>query len=328
MNSPKPSSITQMTAVPKDQSLPPAIFLMGPTASGKTGLAIEMRKHLPVELISVDSALIYKDMTIGTAKPTQEELQVAPHRLIDFLDPSQAYSAADFREDALREMADITASGRVPLLVGGTMLYYRALEYGLSKLPSANLEIRSKLDREAEQYGWQHLHDRLRDIDPEAAARIHPNDPQRLQRALEVYELTGQPLTQLQRAKRLDTCPYRLFKIALFPENRAWLHKRIESRFDDMLAQGFLEEVKTLYQRGDLSSNLPAVRAVGYRQVWEHLDGKIDYNLMRNRAIVATRQLAKRQITWLRSEQDVLYCDAENYDLLSVIDTVSGYISP
>ncbi|MGB1256865.1 MAG: tRNA (adenosine(37)-N6)-dimethylallyltransferase MiaA [Thiolinea sp.] len=303
-----------------------AICVMGPTASGKTDLAVEARKHLPVEIISVDSALVYKDMNIGTAKPDAQTLAQAPHRLIDFLDPSEAYSAADFRADALREMADITAHGGIPLLVGGTMLYFRALEYGLSDLPAANPEIRAQLEAEAEQKGWAALHERLQQIDPEAAERIHPNDPQRLQRALEVYELTGKSLTYLQKAARYEACPYQLHKIALIPENRSWLHQRIEMRFDLMLKQGFLEEVQTLYQRGDLSLSMPAIRAVGYRQVWEHLDGKIDYNMMRNRAIVATRQLAKRQMTWLRSEQAISRYDAENYSLSSAIDNILTFI--
>ena len=310
-----------------ERPLPKAICVMGPTASGKTGLAIALREHLPVELISVDSALVYKDMNIGTAKPSAEELQQAPHRLIDFLDPAQSYSAATFRKDALEEMTDITTQGRIPLLVGGTMLYFRALEQGLSHLPSASPEIRARLDEEAAQSSWEALHQRLALVDPEAAARIHPNDPQRLQRALEIYELTGQPMSVLQKAARYDACPYQLHKIALLPEDRSWLHQRIEQRFDLMLKQGFLDEVRELYQRGDLTTDMPAVRAVGYRQVWEYLAGKIDYNMMRNRAIVATRQLAKRQMTWLRSEQGLNQYHAENYNLLSVMKMTSTFIS-
>lgn len=304
-----------------------AIFLMGPTGTGKTDLAVAIRQQLPVEIISVDSALVYKNMDIGTAKPDAATLKLAPHRLIDFLDPSQAYSAAEFREDALREMAEITASGRIPLLVGGTMLYFRALESGLSELPSADPEIRVRLVSDAEKYGWAALHERLQQIDPEAAARIHPNDPQRLQRALEVYELTGQNLTTLQRNQRFAACPYHLLKIALIPEERAWLHERLEQRFDKMLEAGFINEVEQLYQRADLNIALPAIRAVGYRQVWDYLDGKIDYNLMRNRAIVATRQLAKRQMTWLRSDQGLSLYNAENYHLSSVIMNISTFIS-
>lgn len=306
---------------------PKAIFLMGPTGTGKTDLAVEIRKQLPVELISVDSALVYKTMDIGTAKPDAKTLKQAPHRLIDFLDPAQAYSAADFRTDALDEMAEITASGRIPLLVGGTMLYFRALEHGLSELPSADPEIRARLVEEAAELGWTALHARLQLIDPEAAARIHPNDPQRLQRALEVYELTGRNLSTLQRELRFEECPYQLLKIALIPENRAWLHNRLEQRFDKMLDLGLIGEVEALYSRPDLNISLPAIRAVGYRQVWDYLDGKIDYNLMRNRAIVATRQLAKRQMTWLRSDQGLSLYNAENYHLSSVIMNISTFIS-
>jgi tRNA dimethylallyltransferase len=307
-------------------TLPPAIFLMGPTGTGKTDLAVAIQQHLPVELISVDSALIYKGMDIGTAKPDAATLAQAPHRLVDFLDPSQPYSAASFREDALREMADITASGRIPLLVGGTMLYFRALEHGLSILPNANPEIRAALLAEAEQWGWQHLHNQLRAIDPIAAERIHPNDPQRLQRALEVYRLTGQSLTELQQATQQDKCPYQLLKIALLPENRNWLHERLAQRFDIMLEHGLLAEVEKLFQREDLSCTLPAIRSVGYRQVWEYLEGKMDYNTMRNRAMVATRQLAKRQITWLRSETDLHIYSPERVDLPSIIFNVSAFI--
>lgn len=309
------------------QQQPKAIFLMGPTGTGKTDLAVAIRQQLPVEIISVDSALVYQNMDIGTAKPDAETLKQAPHRLIDFLDPSQAYSAADFREDALREMADITASGRIPLLVGGTMLYFRVLEHGLSELPSADPEIRARLIQEAAELGWTALHERLQQIDPEAAARIHPNDPQRLQRALEVYALTGQNLTTLQGSLRFEACPYQLLKLALVPENRAWLHKRLEQRFDKMLDLGLVTEIEQLYARPELNNSLPAIRAVGYRQVWDYLDGKIDYNLMRNRAIVATRQLAKRQMTWLRSDQGLSLYNAENYHLSSVIMNISTFIS-
>lgn len=309
------------------QPLPKAIFLMGPTGTGKTDLAVAIRQQLPVEIISVDSALVYKNMNIGTAKPDADILKRAPHRLIDFLDPAQTYSAAEFREDALREMAEITAKGRIPLLVGGTMLYFRALEQGLSELPSADPMIRARLIAEATQTSWQALHERLQQIDPEAAARIHPNDPQRLQRALEVYELTGENLTSLQRKLRFEACPYQLLKLALIPENRTWLHNRLEQRFDTMLDLGLIKEVEQLYARPDLNTSLPAIRAVGYRQVWDYLDGKIDYNLMRNRAIVATRQLAKRQMTWLRSDQGLSLYNAENYHLLSVIMNISTFIS-
>ena len=306
--------------------MPKAIFLMGPTGSGKTDLAVELYKRFPVEIISVDSALVYKGMDIGTAKPDAATLQQAPHRLIDFLDPSQAYSAADFRADALREMAEISACGKIPLLVGGTMLYFRALEYGLSELPKADPEIRAKLDAEAAEHGWLNLHQRLQQLDPIAAQRIHPNDPQRLQRALEVYELTGKSLTELQQAMWQATCPYDLLKIALIPDNRAWLHQRLAQRFDVMLSLGLIEEVKRLWTRGDLDVNLPAIRAVGYRQVWDYLNGKLDYTQMRDRAIVSTRQLAKRQMTWLRSEANISVYNPEEYSLSSLTSNVLTFI--
>jgi len=303
-----------------------AICIMGPTGTGKTDLAVELRKHFPVEIISVDSALVYKGMDIGSAKPDAATLAQAPHRLIDFLDPAQPYSAAEFRTDALREMADISAAGRIPLLVGGTMLYFRALEYGLSALPEANPAIRARLEAEAVTHGWQALHDRLARIDPVAAQRIHPNDPQRLQRALEVFELTGKSLTELQQATWHEACPYALFKIALIPENRAWLHTRLEQRFDQMLTQGVVDEVRQLLTRGDLNTHLPAIRAVGYRQIWDYLINEIDYNQMRDRAIVATRQLAKRQMTWLRSEKGISCYDPQELNLSSVISNVSTFI--
>ncbi|UOG92229.1 MAG: tRNA (adenosine(37)-N6)-dimethylallyltransferase MiaA [Candidatus Thiothrix sulfatifontis] len=303
-----------------------AICIMGPTGTGKTDLAVALRKHFPVEIISVDSALVYKGMDIGSAKPDAVTLAQAPHRLIDFLDPAQPYSAAEFRTDALREMAEISAAGRIPLLVGGTMLYFRALEYGLSALPEANPAIRARLEAEAVTHGWQALHERLARIDPVAAHRIHPNDPQRLQRALEVFELTGKSLTELQQATWHDACPYALFKIALIPENRAWLHARLEQRFDQMLTQGVVDEVRQLLTRGDLNTHLPAIRAVGYRQIWDYLINEIDYNQMRDRAIVATRQLAKRQMTWLRSEKGIIRYDPQEPNLSSVISNVSTFI--
>ena len=310
-----------------NQSLPPAIFVMGPTASGKTDLAIEIRKNYPVELISVDSALIYRGMDIGTAKPDAKTLKQAPHRLIDILDPSEVYSAANFCEDALREMQAITKAGRIPLLVGGTMLYYRALQYGIADLPDANPQIRQRLDEDAKQYGWDALHQRLAKIDKVAAERIHANDAQRIQRALEVYEITGRPLSQLHEEAKYNACPYRLLKIGLLPEERSWLHERIARRFDIMLEQGFIDEVKALYERGDLDSNLPAIRAVGYRQVWDYLSGNIDFNTMRERAIVATRQLAKRQITWLRSEQELIVFNAQETAISSVNNRITAFLA-
>jgi len=307
-------------------SLPPAIFIIGPTASGKTGLAMKLMKHFPIELISVDSALIYKDMDIGTAKPTAKELAVAPHRLISFLDPSKSYSAADFRKDALREMKEITEKGKIPVLVGGTMLYYRALENGLAVLPEADPTVRKKLSDEAEEKGWDFLHQRLIGVDPIAGERIHPNDKQRIQRALEVYELSGKPLTELQKEAQLDALPYRLLKIALIPE-REWIRDLAEKRFEIMMEQGFLDEVKTLYAREDLHADLPSIRCVGYRQAWQYLEGKLDANEMKERAVIATRQLAKRQMTWMRSEPNITKFNAKSYQLDDVIESITHFLN-
>ena len=307
-------------------TLPPAIFIMGPTASGKTDLAVQLMDHFPIEIISVDSALIYKGMDIGTAKPDKATLERAPHRLIDFLDPSQAYSAADFRRDALREMQQITDNGNIPILVGGTMLYYRALENDLAKLPSANPDVRKKLDQQASEQGWQAMHDRLATIDPQSATRIHPNDTQRIQRALEVYEIMGENLTSLHKKAKHNAFPYKLLKIALIPENREWLRERAALRFDQMIEEGFMVEIQQLFDRKDLNSDLPSMRCVGYRQAWSHLNGNIDFNEMKNRAIVATRQLAKRQMTWLRSERKVSRYDAQHYNLSSITGEIRRFL--
>lgn len=296
-------------------NLPPAIFVMGPTAAGKTDLALNLHRKLPCDLISVDSALVYKGMDVGAAKPSPEELQQTPHRLIDILDPTEAYSAARFREDALAAMAEITSAGRIPLLVGGTMLYFRALEQGLAELPAADEQVRARLDAEMEQQGLAAMHQRLQQVDPDSAARIHPNDPQRIQRALEVYEITGQTMTELHAQAARDKFPYRLAKLIIAPEDRAILHKRIEKRFKLMLEQGFLDEVASLRARGDLDLSLPSMRAVGYRQVWEYLDGQYDYDEMVYRGVVATRQFAKRQFTWLRAEQGATWFDSESPEL-------------
>lgn len=304
--------------------LPLALFLMGPTASGKTDLAIRLRQKFPVEIISVDSALIYKGMDIGTAKPDQHELALAPHRLIDILDPSEAYSAADFRRDALREMNDIVAQGRIPLLVGGTMLYYKALLEGLSPLPAADPEIRQQIEHEAEQHGWMALHDQLRQIDPVSAERIHPNDPQRLSRALEVYRISGKTLTELTQTKG-EALPFRVKQFAIAPKERAELHRRIELRFEKMVEAGFEEEVKALYARKDLHPDLPSIRCVGYRQMWDYLDGNGRLEDAIFRGICATRQLAKRQITWLRSWDDLTWLDSENVE--HALETLSNAIA-
>ncbi|MGI2883449.1 tRNA (adenosine(37)-N6)-dimethylallyltransferase MiaA [Vibrio furnissii] len=304
--------------------LPLALFLMGPTASGKTDLAIRLRQKFPVEIISVDSALIYKGMDIGTAKPDQHELALAPHRLIDILDPSEAYSAADFRRDALREMNDIVAQGRIPLLVGGTMLYYKALLEGLSPLPAADPDIRQQIEHEAEQHGWMALHDQLRQIDPVSAERIHPNDPQRLSRALEVYRISGKTLTELTQTKG-EALPFRVKQFAIAPKERAELHRRIELRFEKMVEAGFEEEVKALYARKDLHPDLPSIRCVGYRQMWDYLDGNGCLEDAIFRGICATRQLAKRQITWLRSWDDLTWLDSENVE--HALETLSNAIA-
>ena len=278
---------------------PLALFLMGPTASGKTDLAIALRQQLPVEVISVDSALIYKGMDIGTAKPTPAELALAPHRLIDILDPKESYSAMNFREDALKEMAEISASGRIPLLVGGTMLYYKALLEGLSPLPSADSTIRAEIEEKAAKIGWVGMHQELLAIDPVAGARINPNDSQRINRALEVFYITGKTMTELT-AEKGEALPYRLLQFAIAPQDRAILHERIALRFQKMMDLGFEEEVKRLFLREDLHIDLPSIRCVGYRQMWEYLQGDISLDEAIYKGICATRQLAKRQITWLR----------------------------
>lgn len=301
-------------------ALPPAIFLMGPTAAGKTDLAIELTKVLPCELISVDSALVYRGMDIGTAKPSKALLEKYPHRLIDILDPSQSYSAADFRTDALQAMAEITARGKIPLLVGGTMLYFKALLEGLADMPAADAEIRAQIEAQAASQGWQALHDELASIDPVSAARIHPNDPQRLVRALEVFRVSGMSMTAHREQQSAQSAqasasgrhqlPYTVANLAIAPTDRKVLHDRIAVRFRQMLDEGFVEEVIALRSRGDLHSNLPSIRAVGYRQVWDHLDGKLTWDEMQERGIIATRQLAKRQFTWLRSWQDLHWLDS------------------
>lgn len=290
---------------------PLAIFLMGPTASGKTSLAMELCKALPCELVSVDSALVYKGMNIGTAKPTAAEQAAVPHRLIDLLDPIDAYSAADFRRDALAAMADITAAGRIPLLVGGTMLYFKALLEGLSPLPSADAAVRAEIEAQAQEQGWEALHRQLAEIDPVAAARIHPNDPQRVSRALEVYRISGSTLTELTQRKG-DPLPYKVLQFAIAPRERAQLHKRIGERFRLMLEQGFEQEVRVLYERGDLHPDLPSIRCVGYRQMWDYLSGVVSYDEMIERGTAATRQLAKRQLTWLRGWPDLQWLDTDN----------------
>jgi len=300
-------------STPHTDDQPPAILLMGPTASGKTDLAVELVARLPCDIISVDSALVYRGMDIGTAKPDAATLARAPHRLIDICDPAEAYSAARFRADALREMASISAAGRIPLLVGGTMLYFRSLQQGLADMPEADPEVRARLEHELQHQGLAALHARLAEVDPVAAGRIHPNDPQRILRALEVWQLTGEPLSRLQAATARDALPYRLLKLARAPREREVLRERIARRFAQMLEQGFEAEVAGLLARGDLSAELPSMRSVGYRQMLEYLRGEVDHPTMVTRAVSATRQLAKRQMTWLRSEQGLhwLYDDGQ-----------------
>ncbi|MDE9432277.1 tRNA (adenosine(37)-N6)-dimethylallyltransferase MiaA [Xenorhabdus bovienii] len=308
----------------KTQHLPTAIFIMGPTASGKTALSIALRQHLPVELISVDSALIYRGMNIGTAKPTAAEQAQAPHRLVDILDPAEIYSAADFRRDALKEMADITAAGRIPLLAGGTMLYFKALLEGLSPLPSSNPDIRAQIEQQAAEHGWEALHRQLQEIDSVAAARIHPNDPQRLTRALEVFRISGKTLTALTETSG-EILPYRVHQFAIAPASREILHQRIAARFEQMIKSGFEDEVKALYARSDLHTDLPSIRCVGYRQMWSYLSGEISHDEMVYRGICATRQLAKRQITWLRSWDNVTWLDSDQPE--QALNTVMQVIS-
>ena len=299
-------------------SLPPAIFLMGPTASGKTDIAMGLREHLPVDIISVDSAQVYRQMNIGSAKPDPETLKQHPHRLIDIRDPVEAYSAGDFLKDAKTQMDEITAAGRIPLLVGGTMLYFKVLLEGLAELPPGNQVIRDELQGRAEKSGWPSLHEELKRIDPKVAARLHPNHSQRIQRALEVYLITGSPLSELQslsKGKGIQD-EYQLTQLALISNNRSLLHERIAKRFHLMMERGFESEVKALYQRGDLAATSTAMRSAGYRQLWDYCDGLLSIEEAVERGIIASRQLAKRQITWLRNwpnAREILVDNGESY---------------
>ncbi|GIU48781.1 MULTISPECIES: tRNA (adenosine(37)-N6)-dimethylallyltransferase MiaA [Shewanella] len=288
---------------------PKVLFLMGPTASGKTSLAIEMAQKHNCEIISVDSALIYRQMDIGSAKPNADELALAPHRLIDILDPSESYSAADFRRDALNEIEQIIARGKTPLLVGGTMMYFKALLEGLSPLPAADENVRAEINKQAEMLGWDALHQQLCEIDPVAGERIHPNDPQRLSRALEVFKITGKTMTELTATKS-EALPYDVVQFAIAPLDRKVLHELIAKRFKLMMEQGFIEEVQRLKDRGDLHLDMPSMRCVGYRQCWQYLDEEFDCDTLVEKATAATRQLAKRQLTWLRSWPDLNWLES------------------
>jgi tRNA dimethylallyltransferase len=299
----------------------PLICLMGPTASGKTHLAIELVKCFPFEIISVDSALVYRGMNIGTAKPDETILKIAPHHLIDIRDPAEPYSAAQFREDALSEIKNIETLGKVPLFVGGTMLYFQALQEGIAIMPSADTKVRAQLSAEAELVGWKVLHARLETVDPIAARRIHPNDSQRIQRALEVYILSGKNMTSWQQEQPSRLLDYEVHNLIVAPTERTILHTRIAARFKQMLADGLIDEVKILYARHDLNLEAPSIRCVGYRQVWEYLAGQSSFEEMQEKAIAATRQLAKRQLTWLRSWPNAVWFDSEANDLFHQVST-------
>ena len=306
--------------------LPPAIFLMGPTAAGKTDLAVELVQRRDCEIISVDSALIYRDMNIGSAKPDAETLALAPHHLINIRDAAEAYSAAEFRSDALLLMQQITLRGKVPLLVGGTMMYYKALMEGLAPLPESEPAMRAQLEQDIAEQGLAALHARLCVIDPVAGARINATDPQRITRAMEVYLLSGETLTSHWQRQQQQQLPYNVASIGVWPPERAVLHRRIERRFEIMLQQGFEAEVATFMQRGDLNLNMPSMRCVGYRQMWQYLAGEYDYATMEHKGIVATRQLAKRQLTWLRSWPDLQVFDSLDtklaFNVLQLFDRI------
>ncbi len=309
---------------------PISIFIMGATATGKTDLALsiygEMGMDHPSELISVDSALVYRGMDIGTAKPDEQTLKDFPHHLIDIIDPAEVYSAGQFREDALRLMQQISDKHRIPVLVGGTMLYFNTLQKGMADMPEVSDNVKQAIESEAKTNGISALHDRLKSVDPVSAERIHPNDPQRIKRALELYDFTGKTLTQFWLEQERDQAdfnfPYRRIKMALMPDDRVELRKRITKRFDIMLKQGFIEEVEGLYNRGDLHAEMPSIRAVGYRQVWSYLAGDYDFDEMRERAIIATAQLAKRQMTWLRKESDCNFIDPISLNTPKVLKNI------
>ncbi|TKB02847.1 tRNA (adenosine(37)-N6)-dimethylallyltransferase MiaA [Alteromonas portus] len=296
----------------------PVIAIMGPTASGKTGLALDIAAKVDSEVISVDSALVYKGMDIGTAKPSQDEQAGVVHHLIDIIDPAESYSVSQFVNDTNALIGDILSRGKVPILAGGTMMYFNALINGISPLPKSDEKIRDEITQQAQRLGWSKLHDELRRVDPVSGERIHPNDPQRITRALEVYRSTGKTLTHWQQQEG-EKCPYNIAQFAIAPADRAMLHERIATRFDIMLEQGFEKEVLKLYERSDLHEDLPSIRSVGYRQMWQYLDGQLSYAEMRERGIIATRQLAKRQLTWLRGWEEVTWLDTFANDNLTKI---------
>jgi len=303
----------------KTSDLPPAIYLMGPTASGKTALSIQLAHQLEGEIISVDSAMIYRGMDIGTAKPSMEEREGIVHHLIDILDPSEAYSTGQFKHQAHQIMDEITRRGRLPILVGGTMLYFNTLINGLAELPPADKTVRRQLEEDLLKYGKEAMHQRLAEIDPQAAARIHPNDPQRIQRALEVYEISGKPISAYFNTKEQSSLPYHAIQLIIAPKERKKLHELIAKRFKNMLKLGLVDEVSRLYRRGDLNESMPAIRSVGYRQVWSYLKGEYDFDTMTEKGIIATRQLAKRQFTWLRKFDQAHQFNNETPDLLRQI---------
>lgn len=297
---------------------PLVICLMGPTASGKTDLALAIADEFPCEIISVDSVMIYRDLNIGSAKPSNEVLKNYPHHLVDIIDAEESYSVASFCNAATDLIKQSHGANKIPLLVGGTMMYFNALLHGMSSMPSANDEVRNKISRQASESSWEAMHAQLKQIDPTSAEKIHPNDPQRIQRALEVYELTGIPISEWHAETKLFDIGSNLLKLALIPDDRAVLHQRIEKRFDQMLVEGFMQEMHHLFERKTLHAELPSMRSVGYRQAWKFLEGEYNEREMRERAIIATRQFAKRQLTWLRSETDLSIYSAEKYDFHEV----------
>jgi len=302
----------------------PVIFLMGPTATGKTEIAVSLSRQNPVDVISVDSAMVYRGMDIGTAKPSKVLLKEVPHRLIDICEPDETYSSAKFRLDALLAINEIHSQNRIPLLVGGTGLYFRALETGISDLPDADAEIRQQLESEAEQIGWQAMHRRLAEIDPASAERIHSNDPQRIQRALEIYEISGRSITDHYEEETTNPFSFEVIKIILNPDDRSILHEKIKHRFLKMLDEGLVEEVRTFHKNKRFVRSLPSMRMVGYRQVWNYLDGETDYEEMIEKGIIATRQLAKRQMTWLRKEENGIWLDCDASGLFGKIQGILG----